>query len=108
MTARVLTATMTQPRRASVDQGRTVYSVVRILLGVAAALTCRLLAEAAPMNPEPTSAQLKTAAGKIASLAGAPPATKSTKVGKLRKKDGHRLPRRQKKAQQKTPASRKT
>jgi archaemetzincin len=68
MTARVLTATMTQPRRASVDQGRTVYSVLRILLGVAAALTCRLLAEAAPMNPEPTSAQLKTAAGKIASL----------------------------------------
>jgi len=49
-----------------------------------------------------------SAAGKIASLAGAPPATKSTKVGKLRKKDGHRLPRRQKKAQQKTPASRKT
>jgi hypothetical protein len=46
-----------------------------------------------------------TAAGKIASLAGAPPegrpATKSTKVGKLPKKEKHRLPRRQKKAQQK-------
>jgi|HubBroStandDraft_1064217.scaffolds.fasta_scaffold221208_2 hypothetical protein len=52
-----------------------------------------------------------SAAGKIASLAGAPPevrpATKSTKVGKLPKKEGHRLPRRQKKAQQKRPVSRK-
>jgi hypothetical protein len=50
-----------------------------------------------------------SAAGKIASLAGAPPeapsAAKSTKVGKLPKKQGHRLPRRQKKAQQKTPTS---
>jgi hypothetical protein len=47
-----------------------------------------------------------SAAGKIASLAGAAlearPATKSTKVGKLPKKQGHRLPRRQKKAQRKT------
>jgi hypothetical protein len=52
-----------------------------------------------------------SAAGKIASLAGAtpearPPA-KSTKVGKLPKKQGHRLPRRQKKAAQKTPPSSK-
>jgi hypothetical protein len=51
-----------------------------------------------------------SAAGKIASLASVPPAAhpaaKSTKVGKLPKKQGHRLPRRQKKAQQKTPASR--
>ena len=50
-----------------------------------------------------------SAAGKIASLAGAspeaPPAKKSTKVGKLPKKEGHRLPRRQKKAQRKAPAS---
>jgi hypothetical protein len=45
------------------------------------------------------------AAGKIAALASAPlearPAAKSAKVGKLPKKQGHRLPRRQKKAQQK-------
>jgi hypothetical protein len=44
-------------------------------------------------------------AGKIASLAGVPPetkpATKSAKVGKLLKKNKQRLPRRQKKAQQK-------
>jgi hypothetical protein len=50
-----------------------------------------------------------SAAGKIASLASAPPearsAAKSTKVGKLPKKQRSRLPRRQKKAQQKTPAS---
>jgi hypothetical protein len=47
-------------------------------------------------------------AGKIASLAGVPPetkpATKSTKVGKLLKKDKQRLPRRQKKALQKSGA----
>jgi hypothetical protein len=52
-----------------------------------------------------------SAAGKIASLAGAEPearpAAKSTKVGKLPKKQGHRLPRRQKKALQKTSASNK-
>jgi F420-0:gamma-glutamyl ligase len=51
------------------------------------------------------------AAGKIAALASAPlearPAAKSAKVGKLPKKQGHRLPRRQKKAQQKKPASHK-
>jgi hypothetical protein len=50
-----------------------------------------------------------SAAGKIASLAGAPaeakPATKSAKVGKLPKKQGHRLPRREKKAKKKTPAA---
>ena len=50
-----------------------------------------------------------SAAGKIASLAGAPPeahtAAKSKKVGKLPKKQAHRLPRRQKKAQKKKPAS---
>ena len=49
-----------------------------------------------------------SAAGKIASLAGAPPEArspaKSTKVGKLPKKQGHRLPRRQKKAQAKKRA----
>jgi len=47
------------------------------------------------------------AAGKIASLAGAaPPATpKTPKVGKLLKKSGSRLPRKQKKAQQKKMAS---
>jgi len=50
-----------------------------------------------------------SAAGKIASLAGAPPApqpvAKSRKVGKLPKKQGQRLPRRQKKAQQKAARS---
>jgi hypothetical protein len=44
------------------------------------------------------------AAGKIASLASAtpeaPPHAKATKRGKLPKKHKHRLPRRQKKAQQ--------
>jgi hypothetical protein len=51
------------------------------------------------------------AAGKIASLAGVeepaptPPQTKSTKVPKLQKKNRSRLPRRQKKAQQKATAS---
>jgi hypothetical protein len=49
-----------------------------------------------------------SAAGKIASLAGVPPEAKSTpkkaRVGKLPKKEGHRLPRRQKKAQQKLQA----
>jgi hypothetical protein len=52
-----------------------------------------------------------TAAGKIAALASAPfearPAVKSAKVGKLPKKQKGRLPRRQKKAQQKTPAAQK-
>jgi hypothetical protein len=50
-----------------------------------------------------------TAAGKVASLAGASesqPATKSSKVGKLLKKDKQRVPRKQKKAAQKA-ASRK-
>jgi hypothetical protein len=50
-----------------------------------------------------------SAAGKIAALAGAAlegrPAAKSTKVGKLPKKQAHRLPRRQKKAKNKTPPS---
>ena len=52
-----------------------------------------------------------SAAGKIASLAGVaepaatPPQTKSTKVPKLQKNDKSRLPRRQKKAQQKVAAS---
>jgi len=44
------------------------------------------------------------AAGKIAALAGATPErpqTPSAKKGKLQKKNGSRLPRRQKKAQQK-------
>ena len=48
-------------------------------------------------------------AGKIAALAGAPaaapPATKSAKIGKLVKKERGRIPRRQKKAQRKTPAA---
>jgi hypothetical protein len=52
-----------------------------------------------------TAKLIGTAAGKIASLAGAPPAAKSTKVGKLPKKQAHRLPRRQKKAQRKLPTS---
>jgi hypothetical protein len=44
-----------------------------------------------------------SAAGKIASLAGAPPQpkAKAAKAGKLPKKNGQRLPRRQKKAQKK-------
>jgi hypothetical protein len=46
-----------------------------------------------------------TAAGKIASLAGAAPA-KSTKKGKLPKKNKRRVPRLQKKAQRKAEASR--
>jgi hypothetical protein len=49
------------------------------------------------------------AAGKVAAPPSAPaearPATKSLKVGKLPKKQRHRLPRRQKKAQQKKAAS---
>jgi hypothetical protein len=45
-----------------------------------------------------------TAAGKIAVLAGATPKAQSTKVPKLAKKDGKRLPRRQKKARQKAAA----
>ena len=50
-----------------------------------------------------------SAAGKIASLVGAPPEGKvaAKKTGKLPKKNKHRLPRRQKKAQQKTPTARK-
>jgi hypothetical protein len=50
-------------------------------------------------------------APKAAAPAAAPPApkpqTKSKKVGKLPKKDKHRLPRRQKKAQQKALAGKK-
>ena len=52
-----------------------------------------------------------TAAGKIASLAGvtepapAPPHTISTKQPKLQKKNKHRLPRWEKKAQQKAAAA---
>jgi hypothetical protein len=51
-----------------------------------------------------------TAAGKIASMAGvepapAPPHTISTKPMKLQKKNKHRLPRWQKKAQQKVAAA---
>ena len=70
------------------------------------------------VEPETQDSSLATAAkivgaaaGKIASLAGvtepapAPPQTKSTKVPKLQKKDKSRLPRRQKKAQQKVTAS---
>jgi hypothetical protein len=52
-----------------------------------------------------------SAAGKVAALAGASesqPATKSSKVGKLLKKDKHRVPRKQKKAAQKAAASRKS
>jgi hypothetical protein len=49
------------------------------------------------------------AAGKTATPAVAPPEpkpqTKSKKVGKLPKKDKHRLPRRQKKAEQKALAA---
>ena len=58
-----------------------------------------------------TAKIIGAAAGKIASLAGVaepaatPPQTKSTKVPKLQKKDKSRLPRRQKKAQQKVSAS---
>ena len=59
-----------------------------------------------------TTAQIiGAAAGKIASLAGVaepaptPPHTKSTKIPKLQKKDKSRLPRRQKKAQQKATTS---
>ena len=71
-----------------------------------------------PTTPPPTednilvsaAKAIGSAAGKLASLAGAPPeakpAAKSRKVGKLPKKQGHRLPRRQKKAQQKASSSR--
>ena len=70
------------------------------------------------VEPETKDSTLATAAkvignaaGKIASLAGVaepaptPPQTKSTKIPKLQKKDKSRLPRRQKKAQQKAAAS---
>jgi hypothetical protein len=58
-----------------------------------------------------TAKAIGTAAGKIASLAGvtepapAPPHTVSTKQPKLQKKNKHRLPRWQKKAQQKAAAA---
>jgi hypothetical protein len=57
-----------------------------------------------------TAKAIGTAAGKIASLAGvepapAPPHTISMKQPKLQKKDKHRLPRWQKKAQQKAAAA---
>ena len=57
-----------------------------------------------------TAKAIGTAAGKIASLAGvtepapAPPHTMSTKQPKLQKKNKHRLPRWEKKAQQKAAA----
>ncbi|MGA3016531.1 MAG: hypothetical protein ABSF62_05380 [Bryobacteraceae bacterium] len=59
-----------------------------------------------------TAKAIGTAAGKIASLAGvtepapAPPHTLSTKTPKLQKKHKHRLPRWEKKAQQKAAAAR--
>jgi hypothetical protein len=57
-----------------------------------------------------TAKAIGTAAGKIASLAGAepapaPPHTMSTKPMKLQKKHKHRLPRWEKKAQQKAAAA---
>jgi hypothetical protein len=58
-----------------------------------------------------TAKAIGTAAGKLASLAGitepapAPPHTISTKPPKLQKKHKHRLPRWEKKAQQKAAAA---
>jgi hypothetical protein len=57
-----------------------------------------------------TAKAIGAAAGKIASMAGvepapAPPHTISTKPMKLQKKNKHRLPRWQKKAQQKAAAA---
>jgi len=57
-----------------------------------------------------TAKAIGAAAGKIASMAGvepapAPPHTMSTKPMKLQKKNKHRLPRWQKKAQQKAAAA---
>ena len=57
-----------------------------------------------------TAKAIGTAVGKIASMAGvepapAPPHTISTKPMKLQKKNKHRLPRWQKKAQQKAAAA---
>jgi hypothetical protein len=83
---------------------------------------CRIMGESdnfnMPKPKKPTTPQepeenalvsaakaIGTAAGKVASLAGvaphAEPTPKGKKVGKLLKKDGKRLPRRQKKAAQK-------
>jgi hypothetical protein len=68
-----------------------------------------------PTTPQETESKVVTApkaAGAVAKVAAPPsapaearPATKSLKVGKLLKKQRHRLPRRQKKAQQKKAAS---
>ena len=73
-----------------------------------------------PIEPEAegsilatTAKAIGTAAGKIASLVGveptpAPSHTKSKKRPKLQKKNGSRLPRRQKKAQQKVARQKAT
>ena len=58
-----------------------------------------------PIEPETGAAQGKKAAPAEAAEPVAKPQTKSTKVPKLQKKDKSRLPRRQKKAQQKATAS---
>ena len=66
-----------------------------------------------PANEEPAlivaAKAIGKAAGKVAAMAGsqpdAPPARAAANRAKFPKKDKHRLPRRQKKAQQKTLAA---
>jgi hypothetical protein len=56
-------------------------------------------------KPKERKASGKTAPAEAAEPAATPPQTVSTKIPKLQKKDKARLPRRQKKAQQKATAS---
>ena len=58
-----------------------------------------------PIAPDADAAADKKAPPPVAAEPVAKPQTKSTKVPKLQKKDKSRLPRRQKKAQQKVAAS---
>ena len=58
-----------------------------------------------PIEPETSAAPGKKAPLTEVAEPAAKPQTKSTKIPKLQKKDKSRLPRRQKKAQQKATAS---
>ena len=58
-----------------------------------------------PIEPETSAAPGKKAPLAEIAEPAAKPQTKSTKIPKLQKKDKSRLPRRQKKAQQKVTAS---
>jgi hypothetical protein len=58
-----------------------------------------------PIEPESSAAPDKKAPPAVVAEPVAKPQTVSTKVPKLQKKDKSRLPRRQKKAQQKAAAS---